>query len=161
MEDWESVTKIGSSSRTGSGGPKEKVARTNSEINAARRSGAVVSTDKKFSGGSNKANNPEGQHLTKVDRTDDVAPITKIDVEVGKAMAQARQAKEPKMSQKDLATKINEKPSVINDYESGRAIPSQQVLAKLERALGVKLRGKDIGGPLGPKKAGESSGTSK
>lgn len=77
------------------------------------------------------------------------------------------------MTQKDLATKVNEKPSVINDYESGRAVPNQQVLAKLERALAVKLRGKgefdswgcgegqgewwlimgiDIGSPLGPKK---------
>ena len=37
---------------------------------------------------------------------------------------------------------INEKPSVIQDYESGRAIPNPQILAKLERALGVKLRGK-------------------
>lgn len=42
---------------------------------------------------------------------------------------------------------------MINDYESGKAVPNQQVLAKLERALGVKLRGKDIGSPLGgPKK---------
>ncbi|SCV17570.1 related to Multiprotein-bridging factor 1 [Nakaseomyces glabratus] len=57
------------------------------------------------------------------------------------------------MSQKDLATKINEKPTVINDYEAGRAIPNQQVLGKMERALGVKLRGKAIGEPLGgPKK---------
>lgn len=57
-------------------------------------------------------------------------------------MAKARLAKEPAMTQKDLATRVNEKPSVINDYESGRAVPNQQVLAKLERALGVKLRGK-------------------
>ncbi len=72
---------------------------------------------------------------------------------MGKAIQQARQAKE--MTQKDLATKINEKPSVVNDYESGKASnPNQQILAKLERALGVKLRGKDIGSPLsfGPKK---------
>lgn len=42
---------------------------------------------------------------------------------------------------------------MINDYESAKAIPSQQVLGKIERALGVKLRGKDIGAPLGgPKK---------
>jgi ribosome-binding protein aMBF1 (putative translation factor) len=57
-------------------------------------------------------------------------------------MSKARLAKEPSMTQKDLATKVNEKPSVINDYESGRAVPNQQVLSKIERALGVKLRGK-------------------
>lgn len=66
-------------------------------------------------------------------------------------MAAARQAL--KLTQKDLGVKINEKPSVINDYESGRAVPSQQVLAKLERALQVKLRGKDIGAPLFAKKS--------
>lgn len=48
------------------------------------------------------------------------------------------------LSQKDLAQKVNEKPSVVQDYESGKAIPSNQVLAKLERALGVKLRGKRL-----------------
>jgi putative transcription factor len=46
------------------------------------------------------------------------------------------------LSQKDAAAKINEKPSIIQDYESGKAIPSPQVLGKLERILGVKLRGK-------------------
>jgi putative transcription factor len=48
---------------------------------------------------------------------------------------------ELKLSQKDVAQKINEKPSVIQDYESGKAIPNPQVLSKLERVLGVKLRG--------------------
>ena len=48
---------------------------------------------------------------------------------------------ELKLSQKDVAQKINEKPSVLQDYESGKAIPNPQILAKLERALGVKLRG--------------------
>jgi putative transcription factor len=47
-----------------------------------------------------------------------------------------------KFSQKDLAEKINEKTSVIQDYESGKAIPNPQILGKLERHLGVKLRGK-------------------
>ena len=49
---------------------------------------------------------------------------------------------ELKLSQKDLAQKVNEKPSVIQDYESGKAIPNPQILGKLERALQVKLRGK-------------------
>lgn len=51
-----------------------------------------------------------------------------------------------------LSQKINEKPQVVNDYESGKAIPNQQIISKLERAVGVKLRGKDMGQPLGPKK---------
>lgn len=150
-EEWDSVTKIGKNV-SGSGGPRATVARTQSEINAARRSGAVISTDKKYATG-NKTQDTAGQHLTKVDRENEVAPPAKIDVSVGKAMAAARLAKQPVMTQKDLATRVNEKPSVINDYESGRAVPNQQLLGKLERALGVKLRGKDIGSPLGgPKK---------
>ena len=60
-----------------------------------------------------------------------------------------RQAKE--MSQKDLATKICEKPQVVTEYEQGKALPNQQVLSKMERALGIKLRGKDKGQPLEPK----------
>jgi transcriptional regulator with XRE-family HTH domain len=45
------------------------------------------------------------------------------------------------MSQKDLAVKINEKQSVLQDIESGRATANPQVLGKIERQLGVKLRG--------------------
>lgn len=37
---------------------------------------------------------------------------------------------------------INEKPQIIQEYESGKAIPNQQIIGKLERTLGVKLRGK-------------------
>ncbi len=48
---------------------------------------------------------------------------------------------EKTLSQKDVAQKINEKPSVLQDYEAGRAIPNAQILSKLERVLGVKLRG--------------------
>ncbi|CAB1318513.1 unnamed protein product [Coregonus sp. 'balchen'] len=44
--------------------------------------------------------------------------------------------------------KINEKPQVIADYECGKAIPNNQVMGKIERAIGLKLRGKDIGLPL-------------
>jgi putative transcription factor len=35
---------------------------------------------------------------------------------------------------------INEKPSVIQDYETGKAIPNPQVLSKLSRVLGVVLK---------------------
>ena len=49
------------------------------------------------------------------------------------------------MTQKDLATKICEKPQVINEYEQGKGIPNNQILIKIEKAIGVKLRGKDKG----------------
>lgn len=32
--------------------------------------------------------------------------------------------------------KINEKVQIITEYENGKAIPNQQVLAKMERVLG-------------------------
>ena len=50
-----------------------------------------------------------------------------------------------------MATKICEKPQIVNEYESGKALPNQAVLAKMERALEIKLRGKDKGAPLAPK----------
>lgn len=34
---------------------------------------------------------------------------------------------------------ICEKPTVINDYESGRAIPANAIIAKIERALATRL----------------------
>lgn len=148
-DDWNSVTIIGRNARVGGGGPRQNVARTQAQINEARRTGGVVGTEKKY-GSTNTKSNPEGQRLTKLDNTDDVVPTKKLDGNVGKVISQFRQEK--KLTQKDLATKINEKPNVINDYEAGRAIPNQQVLGKLERALGVKLRGKNIGEPLFGKK---------
>jgi putative transcription factor len=45
-EEWDSVTKIGKSVRPG-GAARPTVARTQAEINAARRAGAVVGTEKK------------------------------------------------------------------------------------------------------------------
>ncbi|CAN3365260.1 multiprotein-bridging factor 1 [Diutina catenulata] len=147
-DDWDNVTYIGSKTR--SSGTRENVAKSASALNAARRAGTVVGTEKKY-GTANVKQNPEGQKLTKLDDTDDVVAVKKVDQSVGKVMGQARQEK--KLTQKELATRINEKPQVINDYESGRAIPNQQILGKIERVLGVKLRGKDIGGPLFKKKS--------
>ncbi len=72
----------------------------------------------------------------------------RVSLSVGRAIQQGRMAKG--LTQKDLATKINEKPTVINEFESSRALPNPQILGKMERVLGVKLRGKDIGSPLAP-----------
>ena len=53
------------------------------------------------------------------------------------ALQKARQAKG--LTQKQLAQHLNEKPALINDYESGRAIPDNALVAKIERVLGSKL----------------------
>merc|ERR1712045_1087379 len=60
-----------------------------------------------------------------------------VDKSLSKAIMQARMAK--KMTQKDLATAINEKPQVVAEYENGKAIPNGQIIVKIERKLACKL----------------------
>ncbi|KAG9318166.1 multi protein bridging factor 1-domain-containing protein [Chiua virens] len=145
--DWDSKTVIGLKAKA------PKVARNAGDLNAARRSGAVVATDKKVTAGGNKARAaPDHQKIAKLDRENEVAPPAKVTASVGKVSIHTRLEKQ--LTQKDLAQKTNEKPSVIQDYESGKAIPNPQILSKMERVLGVKLRGVDIGKKLeGSKKS--------
>jgi len=142
-DDWNTVTVIGN--RRGganSGMGKERA------VNLARRQGANVATESKYGAG---GNTQKGTSLNtaKLDAETEELRHKTLDLSVGKLIAQGRQAKE--MSQKDLATKICEKPQVVTEYEQGKGIPNQQILAKMERALGMKLRGKDKGKPLDAK----------
>ena len=52
------------------------------------------------------------------------------------------------MTRSQLAQKCCVKESIISSYENGTAIPDNGILSKMERNLGVKLRGKNIGDPL-------------
>jgi len=148
MDDWDTVTKIGSKARGGAAGPKEKVIKSESALNAARRQGAEISTEKKF-GGTNSGGTGEGQHLTKVDRSDDIVKPKTVGGVVGdaikKARADAKNDKGQPMTQKDLATKINQTPTVVADFERGTAAPNEKILSDMERILKVYLRGKNIG----------------
>jgi putative transcription factor len=50
-DEWDTVTKIGSKVRPGGGSAaKEKVIRSEAQLNAARRQGADIATEKKFGG---------------------------------------------------------------------------------------------------------------
>lgn len=93
-------------------------------------------------GGSNAAGgNDAGKNLAKLENDSEHFAVPKVDASLSKAIQQARIAKA--MTQKALATAINEKPQVIQQYESGQAVPNPQILNKLDRALGIHLpRGK-------------------
>merc|ERR1739847_140185 len=99
-------------------------------------------------GGQNK-HSVTSMNTTKLANEPEELKHDKVSMDVGRLIQKGRQAKG--WSQKELATKICEKPQVINEYESSKAVPNQAILGKIERALEIKLRGKDKGAPLAPK----------
>ena len=145
MDDWDTVTVI----RKKNTGPHTIKSQTS--LNQAMRTGQPLATEKKYHAGHNpKAGHPATDlNTARLDRETEELKHKTVSVDVGKAIQRART--DLKMTQKDVAVKINEKPQIVQEYETSKAIPNQQVLAKLERALGVKLRGKDIGQPLAPR----------
>lgn len=118
---------------------KQKVAGLSSaHAIAAGKMAGVVETQKKFDAGGNKgAHSSTGLNLKKLeDSTEEFKHVT-VSPTLSKAIAQARMAK--KMTQAQLATAINERPQIIQEYECGKAIPNPQILNKLDRALGIHL----------------------
>ncbi|EGD81302.1 multiprotein bridging factor [Salpingoeca rosetta] len=128
--------------------PNASQARSKQAVNAALRSGAGVSTQKKYGAGGNKQKSTD-KNTAVLDAETEKLAHKKVPLQVGQTIMKARNDKG--LNRKDFATKINEKPAVVQDYETGKAIPNQQTLSKMERVLGVKLRGKNIGEPLPPR----------
>ena len=141
-QDWATTTVIGNRG-AGRGTSKSAAA-----VNQARRQGTAVETEQKYGAGQNK-HTVTTMNTTKLDRETEELKHDKVDMKVGLLIQKGRQAKG--WSQKELATKICEKPQVVNEYESSKAVPNQAILGKMERALEIKLRGKDKGAPLAPK----------
>merc|ERR1712054_47785 len=91
------------------------------------------------------------QNGTKLGRIMDYAQILEsedtsvqtVGHDVKIAIQKARQTKG--WNQKQLAEAIGVKPDVIRDYESGKVIPDNALIAKIEKQPGVKL-------PRAPKK---------
>jgi putative transcription factor len=74
----------------------------------------------------------------KLDQTE-LGTHEKVSLSLAKTIQQARIGKGFK-TQKDLANAIGVPANIINSYESGKAIPDNQILQKLRRVLGVKLK---------------------
>jgi len=133
-DNWQDWTTVTFSKRRG-----DRPTTNEKAVTEARRAGGSVETVKKYNAGTNKHTAGPSNAKKLEDETEELHHET-VSRDLALKIQQGRLAK--KMTQKDLATAINERQSVINDYEAGRAIPSNQIISKLERALGVKLRGK-------------------
>jgi ribosome-binding protein aMBF1 (putative translation factor) len=69
--------------------------------------------------------------------SDDPDPPKTLGLEKGKSIQQARCSK--KLSQADLAKRINVQANIIKDYESGNVIPNKRILRLISAHLGIKL----------------------
>jgi DNA-binding transcriptional regulator YiaG len=96
-------------------------------------------TEKKYNSGGNKQRRaPTGNQQVKDWDEDGSTFDSSTSKSIGVKISQARTAKG--LTQEQLAFSINEKVQVLQHYESGKAVVSQQVIAKIEKALGKKLK---------------------
>ncbi|CEP03932.1 HTH cro/C1-type domain-containing protein [Plasmodiophora brassicae] len=129
-QDWNAVVLR----KTRAGGAGKKAAQRD-DVNSAMRSGAQVETVKKFAAGANRVTGASNAKKLEEETEDFHHKAITQDFKI--ALLKARQAKN--LTQKQLAQLINEKQTVITDYETGRAIPNGQIIAKLNRVLGTIL----------------------
>ena len=87
--------------------------------------GESVDTEQKYGAGQNK-HTVTSMNTTKLANETEELKHDKVSMDVGRLIQKGRQAKG--WSQKELATKICEKPQVINEYESSKAVPNQVIL---------------------------------
>jgi putative transcription factor len=139
MSDWDTVTVLRKKA------PKPSDLKSTKAVNEAQKKGIAIETSKKFAAGTNKKPSTS-LNTAKLDEESEDLHHKTLGLSVGKLIQQGRQTKG--LTQKELATKICEKIQVVNEYEAGKAIPNQQVLGKIERVIGLRLRGKDKGKPM-------------
>jgi len=149
-QDWDTQN-VGKSTVKRIGVPKKAA-----DITRLKAQGKLA-TERKYGTGGNASVRSGGVMSARKLETTDELKHAKVDKSLSKAIMQARTAK--KMTQKELATKVNEKPQVIGEYESGKAIPNGALIVKIERALGCKLPrpGKKAVSKKGP--AGKAAAT--
>jgi len=78
------------------------------------------------------------QRMTRDESAETPEPVSMLVSDYGRVVKQGREKKG--WSQEDLGKKINEKESLIRNVEHGSIRPPEDIVKKLERALGVRLR---------------------
>ena len=111
--------------------PKPKAPTAQQKVSLAQRSGYQVGVVQKNTTNKKSYVSNVGKLL------DEDAEIKTIPKEISTQVAQARN--EAKLTQEDLAKKIQEKVSFIKELESGNGVYYPKIVEKIERALNVKF----------------------
>ncbi|RNF19029.1 transcription factor [Trypanosoma conorhini] len=117
------------------------------EANRVLQRGGNVDVMKKEHFHANAQKTDLGANAKRLDEDTDILKLKRVDNALRINIQRARQAKE--WTQQDLARHIAERAGVVTEYESGKAVPEERVLVKMEKALGVHLRGVMAGKPFG------------
>lgn len=99
---------------------------------AAKRSGNVE-TSNKITGEQHARSNKNRM----LDEAEDPDRLATVGVDFGRTLLHARNAKS--LTQKQLAAQLNVKPSIIAEYEQGKAQPNGKLISRMDRILGCKL----------------------
>ncbi|GMI31879.1 hypothetical protein TrCOL_g12623 [Triparma columacea] len=128
-QDWNTVN-------VGKGNTGRSLPKTKQGMASALRTGKVQSELKHGAGSNSSAHSGANVNARKLEESEETKHATS-GKSLGQAIMKARMAK--KLTQKQLATAINEKPQVVGQYEQGSAIPNPQIISKLERQLNCRL----------------------
>lgn len=107
--------------------------RSPDQVRMAQRDGRVTSEAKRVD-----PSGAAGARAGRLDRETEDFRHEKLAVKTRTRIARERGAR--KMTQSDLAQRLNVRPQVVQDYENGKAIIDGQMLSKIARALGVNPR---------------------
>lgn len=144
-QDWEEQRFNFQKKNAGAGGPPRSVGER--EANRAIQSGQGVNIERKEHQRSNQQSAGAGANAKKLDEDNETLKVKRVDPQLRVRIMKARQGLN--WSQQDLAQRVSERASVIAEYESGKAVPDERVIVKMEKAFGMHLRGAKAGEPMG------------
>nr|CCC94486.1 conserved hypothetical protein [Trypanosoma congolense IL3000] len=116
------------------------------EANRALQKGGNVDVIRKEYFRPNAQKVGPGANAKRLEEDNETLEVKRIDNSLRMSIQKARQAKG--WTQQELAQRISERAGVVTEYENGKAVIEERVVVKMERALGVHLRGAKAGQPF-------------